>query len=102
MPFALSVLAFHLHLLGAAHRLVPTGQGQAALLTALLTLGLYDFRVNQFHRAVAAINDHNTLENAHLHRSQTHAVVLIHGLKHILHQSGDTSVKHFHRATLFS
>ena len=91
--FALRILRADGHALRTHHDAGAAGHAQAPFGAGLLALGGYDFGVDQLDQPLPHIHHDRPLENAHLRRSQAHAVGLVHGVCHILEQNTQAQVK---------
>ena len=72
-PFSLTGQSFHTHTRIAVNLAKETGYRKAAFLPAFLSLTSDNFRIDQFYRAVADINYHNTQRYAYLRRRKAPA-----------------------------
>ena len=95
------VLCLDLHLSGTLHQAILPREGKTALAGGLTAGGAQDAGVHQLDDAVAHINNDHPAQNAHLGRSQSHTVGLIHGLCHVVQQFDQPLIKFFHRAADF-
>ena len=90
---AMRVLGADGHALRTHHDAGSAGHAQAPFRAALLALGGYDFGIDQLNQALPHVHHDRPLEDAHLRRSQAHAVGLVHGVCHILEQNTQAQVE---------
>ena len=98
---AVSVECLDLDVFGAFGNTPLSGEGQAALETLLLAAERDDLGIDQLDHTLADVDDHHSAQQSDLRRGKSHAVCLVHGLRHVVEQNSKLFVKLLDGAAFF-